>query len=86
MKKLVIGLVISIIMVGCTKTQTQENVNADYSRFIKSSKEEIDGKSYIVAKDKNTGVEYLIVYDTNYGRTGISVTPLYNADGTLKTD
>ena len=86
MKKLVIGFVISIIMVGCTKTQTQENVNADYSRFIKSSKEEIDGKSYIVAKDKNTGVEYLIVYDTNYGRTGISVTPLYNADGTLKTD
>lgn len=86
MKKLVIGFVISIIMVGCTKTQTQENVNADYSRFIKSSKEEIDGKSYIVAKDKNTGVEYLIVYDTDYGRTGISVTPLYNADGTLKTD
>lgn len=86
MKKLLIVLVISIIMVGCTKTQTQENVNADYSRFIKLSKEEIDGKSYIVAKDKNTGVEYLIVYDTNYCRTGISVTPLYNADGTLKTD
>lgn len=86
MKRLLIGLALSIIMVGCTKTQTQENVNADYSRFIKSSKEEIDGKSYIVAKDKNTGVEYLIVYDTNYGRTGISVTPLYNADGTLKTD
>lgn len=86
MKMLLIGLALSIIMVGCTKTQTQENVNADYSRFIKSSKEEIDGKSYIVAKDKNTGVEYLIVYDTNYCRTGISVTPLYNADGTLKTD
>lgn len=86
MKRLLIGLALSIIMVGCTKTQTQENVNADYSRFIKSSKEEIDGKSYIVAKDKNTGVEYLIVYDTNYCRTGISVTPLYNADGTLKTD
>lgn len=86
MKRLLIGLALSIIMVGCTKTQTQENVNAYYSRFIKSSKEEIDGKSYIVAKDKNTGVEYLIVYDTNYCRTGISVTPLYNADGTLKTD
>lgn len=86
MKKLVIGLALAIIMVGCTKTQTQENVNADYSRFIKLSKEEIDSKSYIVAKDKNTGVEYLIVYDTNYSRTGISVTPLYNADGTLKTD
>ena len=86
MKMLLIGLALSIIMVGCTKTQTQENVNADYSRFIKSSKEEIDGKSYIVAKDKNTGVEYLIVYDTNYCRTGISVTPLYKADGTLKTD
>ena len=86
MKRLLIGLALSIIMVGCTKTQTQENVNADYSRFIKSSKEEIDGKSYIVAKDKNTGVEYLIVYDTNYCRTGISVTPLYNADETLKTD
>lgn len=86
MKRLLIGLALSIIMVGCTKTQTQENANADYSRFIKSSKEEIDGKSYIVAKDKNTGVEYLIVYDTHDFRTGISVTPLFNADGTLKTD
>ena len=86
MKRLLIGLALSIIMVGCTKTQTQENMNADYSRFIKSSKEEIDGKSYIVAKDKNTGVEYLIVYDTHDFITGISVTPLFNADGTLKTD
>ena len=86
MKKLIIGLAVAIVMVGCAQTQRQESVNADDSRFIKISRDYIECKDYMVVKDKDTGVEYLVVTDNFTSKTGISVTPLYNADGTLKTD
>ena len=42
------------------------------------------GNSYMsVICDRDTRVEYLVVKYTMEG--GVSVTPLYNADGTLKT-
>ena len=85
MKKLVIGFVISIIMVGCAQTQTQKSVKADDSRFIITSETYKDSIYYITIKDKQTGVEYLTI-STNRTDGGVSVTPLYNADGTLKTD
>lgn len=83
MKKLVIGLIFSIIMVGCC--QTQEPTKADDRRFIITSETHKDSIYYITIKDKQTGVEYLTV-STNRNDGGVSVTPLYNADGTLKID
>ena len=83
MKKLVIGFVISIIMVGCG--QTQEPTKEDDSRFIITSETYKDSIYYITIKDKQTGVEYLTI-STNRNDGGVSVSPLYNADGTLKTD
>lgn len=83
MKKLLIGLALSIIMVGCG--QTQEPTKEDDSRFIITSETYKDSIYYITIKDKQTGVEYLTI-PTNRPDGVVSVTPLYNADGTLKTD
>lgn len=84
MKRLLIGLVFSIIMVGCGQTQTQETIKSSDSRFMQKEKHEISSYNYRVIVDKETGVEYLVV---DYGHGGeVSVTPLFNADGTLKTD
>lgn len=88
MKKLVIGLALAIIMVGCgqnqTQAQKQESTKQNNSRFTQKEKHEISSYNYRVIVDKETGVEYLVV---DYGHGGeVSVTPLYNADGTLKTD
>lgn len=83
MKKIIIVLALSIIMVGCG--QTQELTKADDSRFIITSETYKDSIYYITIKDKQTGVEYLTI-STNKTDGGVSVTPLYNADGTLKTD
>lgn len=77
MKKLVIGFVILIIMVGCG--QTQEPTKADDSRFIITSETYKESIYYItIIKDKQTGVEYLTI-STNRTDGGVSVTPLYNA-------
>ena len=84
MKKLVIGFVISIIMVGCGQTQTQETIKSSDLRFTQKEKHEISSYNYRVIVDRETDVEYLVV---DYGHGGeVFVTPLYNADGTLKTD
>ena len=88
MKKLVIGFVISIIMVGCgqnqTQTQKQESTKQNNSRFTQKEKHEISSYNYRVIVDRETDAEYLVV-DYVYGEE-VFVTPLYNADGTLKTD
>lgn len=83
MKKLLTGLALAIIMVGCV--QAQEPTKADDSRFIITSETYKDSVYYITIKDKQTGVEYLTI-STNRNDGGVSVSPLYNADGTLKTD
>lgn len=83
MKKLLIGLALAIIMFGCG--QAQEPTKADDSRFIITSETYKDSIYYITIKDKQTGVEYLTI-STNRTDGGVSVTPLYNADGTLKID
>lgn len=50
MKKLVIGLSLAIIMVGCG--QTQEPTKEDDSRFIITSETYKDSIYYITIKDK----------------------------------
>lgn len=88
MKKLVIGFVISIIMVGCgqnqTQTQKQESTKQNNARFTQKEKHEISNYNYRVIVDRETDVEYLVVDYVHDGE--VFVTPLYNADGTLKTD
>lgn len=54
MKKLLIGLALAIIMVGCG--QAQEPTKADDSRFIITSETYKDSVYYITIKDKQTGV------------------------------
>lgn len=83
-KKIILCLFISLSIVGCS-VNSNEEVKADNSRMIKvyspNDYKIID--DYTILKDAETGVEYLIYY-TSRADGGIAITPLYNADGTLK--
>lgn len=88
-KKIIIllALLIVVIFAGCSGS-----VNADNSVpiEIESEKFEMDYitsdmfnwvGSFYLYEDKETTVEYIVFDNNGY----ISITPRYNADGTLKT-
>ena len=86
-KKIIVllALLVITVFVGCSGS-----VNADNSIPVESEKFEMDlvdqdivnwvGDCYLY-EDKETTVEYIVFYNSGY----VSITPRYNADGTLKT-
>lgn len=82
---ILLTLLIVVIFVGCSGS-----VNADNSIPVEVNKFEMDyitsdmfnwvGDFYLY-EDKETMVEYIVFNNNGY----ISITPIYNADGTLKT-
>lgn len=84
-KKLtLLTILLMLVLTGCgeTTTITYENTEENYwDKFVvvESYDNMNDGSLYIVY-DKDTKVEYYIVHA--YRRFGIS--PIYNADGTIK--
>lgn len=77
MKKLVFIIPLLCLLVGC---EVEANPMEEKSIFKRVHFEYQYGYSREIYVDIETGVEY-IVFDSSKG-TGI--TPLYNADGTLK--
>lgn len=85
-KLVIITLVTCLLFVGCSNNykvddnSSQINDNKSYKSNII---EDIKGNRFTATEyiDESTGVHYLIVQQ--YQNT-ISVTPMYNADGTLK--
>lgn len=86
-KMLIVCLVFVFVFVlfGCAnKSNNNAKANSN-SNFIVSREEKI-GVHYIYSiKDKDTGVCYIAIASYDYSTVGSSITPLYNADGTLKT-
>lgn len=74
-------------LVGCDNSKTTEmydaeanikNIHSDY--FNADVVEDLGGGCYVI-KDSNSGVLYLVCG----GYNSCIMTPIYNADGTLKT-
>lgn len=88
MKKIKLGaitLAICLLLVGCSDpVSNNSDAKASSNTSYKSNEIEDTYGNNITATeyiDESTGVYYLIVQE--YQRA-ISVTPMYNADGTLK--
>lgn len=82
MKKLIcfiIAVVFCLTLAGCTNTSEGSTVmSSKYCHMVVVEKTS-NGR---ILRDSDTGVLYLWYQDNNiYGQT---LTPLYNADGTLK--
>lgn len=85
MKKIIISilLVIAFVLVGCGSNDSSKISATNDSHFIISYENEEHSQYIYTLKDKDTGVCYLLILKVGTG--GSSITPLYNADGTLKT-
>lgn len=99
-KKIILGITtmgMCLSLFGCNSVETdstsnnpETNISSKNVKNVKNSYKseylkDIDGSKITATQyvDESTGVHYLIVQEN--GRA-ISVTPMYNADGTLKTD
>lgn len=96
MRKIIVTLITATLLTGCASAG-EESITADSDKKSERFEviEEIEGEAdrwgmstwnrytKSVIKDTQTGVEYLFI-DTGSYRGGITITPLYNADGTLK--
>lgn len=76
-------IAVALTIIGCdfnVDVKAQEDNN-----FTVISKFELGWKNGMEFIDEDTGVHYLVIYDA-YHESGVSVTPLYDPDGTLKVD
>ena len=87
--KVIIIILVFIALLGCTLLLSkQSKVEAypeyNHDRFITIEQGGLDFLDYRIVYDKKTKVEYMI---TNYNNklSGITITPLYNQDGSLLT-
>lgn len=76
-----------------TMTNIQENQDnqpvENESRFSIVLKDSIDEADLYIFVDKETNVEYLLIYPSTFANSRIKalttgITPIYNADGSLK--
>lgn len=80
MKKLLIVVLCLVCLLGLTACKKEKGNTVFSSKYV--DLEVVEEWDYFrkVLVDKDTGVLY-IYYKDNYGQT---LTPIYNADGTLK--
>ena len=76
------AIAVVLAVAGCDKVNKVEVEASVESGFKISHNSKIDGIYATEVIDKDTGVYYLIL--RNNGR--VAITPLYNADGTLKVE
>lgn len=76
------AIAVVLAVAGCDKVNKVEVEASVESGFKISHNSKIDGIYATEIVDKETGVYYLVL--RNNGR--VAITPLYNADGTLKVE
>lgn len=86
--KVIIITLVFITLLGCTLLSKQSKVEAypeyNHDRFITIEQGGLDFLDYRIVYDKKTKVEYMITAYNNK-LLGITITPLYNQDGSLLT-
>lgn len=71
-----------LAIAGCDKVNKVEVEASVESNFEVVGDSFIESKKAVEIVDKETGVSYLLVSSNH----GMAITPLYNADGTLKIE
>lgn len=82
MKKVCLISLCALMLTGC-KGASEVDYNGNFCNSEKFGIiEERNNGNYLIIYDKNTKVIYMVLNNTHYTCT---VTPLYNADGSLET-
>lgn len=81
---IVSALVITILTLASKQSQVEAYHEYNRNRFVTIEQGSLDFLDYRIVCDKKTKVEYMIT-DYNDRLLGVTITPLYNQDGTLLT-
>ena len=81
---IVSALVITILTLASKQSQVEAYPEYNCNRFVTIEQGSLDFLDYRIVYDKKTKVEYMIT-DYNGRLLGVTITPLYNQDGTLLT-
>lgn len=81
---IVSALVITILTLASKQSQVEAYLEYNRNRFVTIEQGSLDFLDYRIVYDKKTKVEYMIT-DYNDRLLGVTITPLYNQDGTLLT-
>ena len=65
-------------------SQTVEAYEESFMRVVEENVPSATHSYYRILVDEETGVMYYAEYADGYGAGGAAITPLYNADGTLR--
>lgn len=89
MKKVILLLIViamSFMLLSCSASVNAAPIIDDDITIVKEESNLAAGTDYMIIADKSTGVMYLVLRaDLHlYSRGTTSITPLYNADGSLR--
>lgn len=79
---LILVTILSVTLLNNKQTQVQAYPEYNNDRFVEIEEGSLDFLDYHIVYDKKTKVEYMIT-DYNNRLLGVTITPLYNKDGTL---
>lgn len=77
-------IILSITLLFNKQSQVEAYPEYNRNRFVTIEQGSLDFLDYRIVYDKKTKVEYMIT-DYNDRLLGVTITPLYNQDGTLLT-
>lgn len=81
---LILLIILSITLLFNKHSRVEAYPEYNHDRFITIEQGRLDFLDYHIVYDKKTKVEYMITdYDNEL--LGVTITPLYNQDGTLLT-
>lgn len=81
---LILLTILNVILLNNKQSQVEAYPEYNNDRFVTIEEGSLDFLDYHIVYDKKTKVEYMITdYDNRL--QGITITPLYNKDGTLLT-
>ena len=81
---LILLIILSITLLFNKQSQVEAYPEYNRNRFVTIEQGSLDFLDYRIVYDKKTKVEYMIT-DYNDRLLGVTITPLYNQDGTLLT-
>ena len=81
---LILLIILSITLLFNKQLQVEAYPEYNRNRFVTIEQGSLDFLDYRIVYDKKTKVEYMIT-DYNDRLLGVTITPLYNQDGTLLT-
>lgn len=86
MKKILLGLGLIGIATSMACGNEPQTVGASNGNIKTYSTTQLKRETNVYEViDEDTGVHYMIVFDEIYQKPSVTMSPMYNADGSLKT-